>query len=412
MLHGLDQPEAVEFVVRELAATTKRLEGTNSFSPFALSANREWERQQEKTGRAMSEPSRKRLLDIWQDRSNGKHLRRQAFKIWASTPRPGDVEILRAVSSADALADTALWQRLRLGDREAIPAMISRLTTDDSGYWWQLGRYIWSDDLTKALDEALERRGATLSAAGPDAAKLADADWILSEMVMRLPTSEANVLLNKHWNQLSVSYNYVIAALYVATPNLGARVAAVINAAPDPKELFKHLSFRFGYKVGDHPGLTRPEQIAAILPYLDMLDDMEIYDFWSACNEHGWLTLRRAHLDSRLTSRVRERIYLDDTRVMKALDEFLAKNDQWINHWLDDFLKSGASLDDVMDIIGRWLQGKSDLQALKIASGGVLHLGERRHLDLLRAAKIEPPEMAAAIVADTEFGVRRRTLSA
>ena len=79
---------------------------------------------------------------------------------------------------------------------------------------------------------------------------------------------------------------------------------------------------------------------------------------------------------------------------------------------LDDFLKSGALLDDVMAIIGRWLNGKSEIEALHIASGAVLHIGERRHLELLRTTKIEPVEVAAAIIADTEFGVRRRTLRA
>jgi hypothetical protein len=264
MLHGVDQPDAVEFVVRQLAATNERLQGTNSFSPFALSASDEWERRQETTGRAMSEASRKRLLDIWQDQSAGQHLRRQAFRIWASTHRTGDIEIVRTVPSTDALADTALWQRLRLGDREAIPAMIARLSTDDRGHWWQLGRYIWSDDLTKALDKALERRGAALSATGADATKRADSDWILSDMVMRLPTREADALLNKHWDQLSVSYYYVIAALYVATPGLRARVAATVKRAPTPKELLKHLSIQFGHKTSGHPGLFRPEQIAAI----------------------------------------------------------------------------------------------------------------------------------------------------
>ena len=122
--------------------------------------------------------------------------------------------------------------------------------------------------------------------------------------------------------------------------------------------------------------------------------------------------MRRAHLDSRLPSNVRDSGYLDDARAMNALDEFLAKKDRWIDHWLDGFLKSGALLDDVMAIIGRWLVRKGNVEALQMASRVVLHIGERRHLELLRAAKIEPPEVAAAIIADTEFGVRRRTLRA
>lgn len=37
-------------------------------------------------------------------------------------------------------------------------------------------------------------------------------------------------------------------------------------------------------------------------------------------------------------------------------------------------------------------------------------MGERRHVSLLKRAKIEPFDIAAAIIADTEFGVKRRTL--
>lgn len=409
MLHGLDQPDAVEFVVNELAATDERLEGTNSFSSFSRSANRDWERQQEATGRAMSESSRKRLLDIWQDHSVGKHLRKQAFRIWTSTRSASDIEILRAIPTTDALADSALWHRLRRGDHDAIPAMIVKLSADRSGYWWQLGRYIWSDDLTKALDSSIARRGAALIAAGSDAVERADADWILSEMVMRLPTAQADAILNRHWDQLAASHYYVIAALYVATPTLQSRVAAVVQAAPHPKKFFEHLSMRFGHKRSGHPGLFRSEQVEAVLPYLDLLGEMDIHFLWSACNEHGWFVLRE-QIDPKLSSKSRDYAYLDDDRVMEALDQFLTKRDPWLHHWLDDFLKSGASLDHIMARVGRWLKANTSINALEIASKAVLHIGERRHLNLLKTDKIEPAELAAAIVADTEFGVRRRTI--
>jgi len=48
--------------------------------------------------------------------------------------------------------------------------------------------------------------------------------------------------------------------------------------------------------------------------------------------------------------------------------------------------------------------------SLQVASSAVLDIGERRHLLLLRVANIEPKELASAIIADTEFGVERRTL--
>ncbi|CAE6732681.1 hypothetical protein [Paraburkholderia nemoris] len=410
MLHGLDQPDAVEFVVRELAAITESLDGTDRFSPFVLSAKNDWENEQERSGRAMSEASRKRLRDIWQDQSTGKHLREQAFRIWSSTHRAGDLSVLRVVSSADVLADKVLWQRLRLGDYDAIPALHQKLLTDGHGYWWQLGRYIWSSDLSKALDEALERR-RTIHATGVDNKRESGSDWILSEIVVSLPTNEADALLNKHWDHLCTSSYYVIAALSVATPSLRARVADTVRNTPDPKKLLKHFSMRFGLKRKGHPRLFRLEQIEAVVPYLDLLDELGIHDLWSACNDHGWFALRRAHLDSRFPTKMRGWAYLDVSRAMTELDEFSEKGKQWfIDHWIDDFLKTGALLDDVMALIGRWLKGKTDITSLQVACGAVLHVGERRHLHFLRGAKIEPAESAATIIANTEFGVRRRTL--
>ncbi|WP_217590664.1 hypothetical protein [Burkholderia sp. GbtcB21] len=411
MLHGLDHPDAVEFIVRKLAAISARLEGTVGFSPFVISAKDEWERRQKNGGRAMSVASRQRLLEIWQDQASSKHLREQAFRIWASTYRVGDLHILRAVVNTDnVLADKALWRRLQLGDREAIPELVSKLSTDRYGYWWQLGRYIWSSELTTALDKAFERRRVARTSTVDDDVEEENSDWILSEIVVSLPTREAEAVLSKHWDHLASSNYYVIAALYIATPGLQARVSDSLKIASDPKGLLKHFSMLFGQNRRGRSGLFRTEQIEAVLPYLDLLDELSIYDLWTACNENGLFALRRAHLDSRCPSTMRGSDYLDKTRAAQALDGFLGNRRWMIDHWLDEYLKSGASLDDIMNVVGSWLDTKSDVESLQLASAAVLHIGERRHLALLRAAKIEPVDVAAAIVADVEFGVSRRTL--
>jgi hypothetical protein len=81
MLHGMDHPKAVFFVVQELAAIRRRLEGTHSFSPFVMSAKDDWRRAQEDYGRPMSKVSRDLLLGLWRDETNDRHLRAQAFSL-------------------------------------------------------------------------------------------------------------------------------------------------------------------------------------------------------------------------------------------------------------------------------------------------------------------------------------------
>ena len=120
MLHGIDHPDAVEFVARELAANDGRIEGTGNVSPFAMTAGDEWERQQEKTGRAMSDASRNRLRELWTNEQNGGHLRSRAFQLWYSTMGKGDIPVLQTVPAEDDIGDAVLFQRLRRGDREAI----------------------------------------------------------------------------------------------------------------------------------------------------------------------------------------------------------------------------------------------------------------------------------------------------
>ena len=76
----------------------------------------------------------------------------------------------------------------------------------------------------------------------------------------------------------------------------------------------------FNLKRQGRPSLFRPEQIEAVVPYLDLLDGLSIHDLWNVCNKHGWFTLRRAYLDSRFPTTMRGASYLDASRAMQDLD--------------------------------------------------------------------------------------------
>src|SRR5882757_6097503 len=130
----------------------------------------------------MSERTRSRLVSIWRNESEDKHLRKWALRFWSATKDRGDLELLRSVTEGDTLFDPALWQRVRRRDQTAVPALLEKLRTDRTGYWWQLGRDFWSDEMTDALDAALAQRSSpTLSAAEAEP-KQNTHDWVLSEM--------------------------------------------------------------------------------------------------------------------------------------------------------------------------------------------------------------------------------------
>jgi hypothetical protein len=409
MLHGLDHPDAVEFVVRELAETDRRLEGTESFSPFSLTATDEWQRRQEDKGRPMSRESRERLLALWQNQANDKYVRRQAFRFWAATESDGDLEILRSMDTSDLLADSVLWQRLRRKDHTAIPGLLDKLKGDgnERAHWWRLGHLIWSDELTRALEGELNARSASVARAWD--AKF-ETDYATYELIMALPAAQAEVLLVKNWDHLRFRDLFVQAALYVATPRMLNLVKDAVATCPNPKGLFKYLHMHFGIRTIGRAGVTRTSQIEALIPYLDHLDELTIYMFWELCNERGWFDLRRKLFDGRISNKYAGRFYLEEDQIVASLDEMVRdKNLYWIDRWFEDYVQTGATAGQVISIIGKWLRAQKTFEALRLAAMALIHAGRRQDLHVLNVA-IEPKDEADALLADTAFAVKRRSL--
>lgn len=408
MLRGIDHPDAVEFIAHEFATHSRAAEGTDGFWHFPLTVRGDWERQQVERGKGMSLASRQRLQELWTRPDNDKHLRRQAFLLWAATSSSNDVSLLQAVENSESLADDILRARLERGDSTAIPALLDKVRTDEKGGWWQLGRSIWSDDLTKALEDAFNRRGTTVDRAwGTEY----PTDWITGELVMRLEPAVAERLLTKHWDHLRFSDHFVQAALYIATPTLCTLVREAMLLCPDVREMLKFTDSHFGIKRGDHPGVSRIEQVEALVPYLDYLDPLAIHSFWELCNELSWLDFRRTHLDSRLEGQWRENTLLDDSKVFADLDNQVAKDHiSLVDIWIERHLHQGEQLEDIFSLLGKWLHRRRTIPALEFVAAAVVHTGSRHDLDLLYVDGIEPEEEATAIIADTHFAVSRRSL--
>ena len=407
MLHGMDHPKAVMFVVQELAAIQRRLDGTKLFSPFLISAKDEWRRAQEDYGRPMSTASRDVLFELWRDETKDKHLRAQAFSLWEATQYADDMEVLRKAKHSDELADKILRARLIRGDQQAIPAMLEKLATDDHGGWWWYGRYIWSPEVTKALDTFLARRSTLAKLTWSESL---GSDWIISEMTMQLPASQAEDLLLKHWAHLRFSPDFVQAALYFSTSRLSQAVQDVIAECPEPSNLMGHLSQHFGIRVKDHPGLTHEAQVRALAPYLHLLAPRDIEDIWDACNDKGWFNLRRELLDEHLKPPFPKRRWSRDDAAPE-FDKIISENRfVWIDHWIDDVLKTGVSWSEIISTMIIWLDERRTLEALRVVAAAIEHRGTREDLSSLKAYAGMPKTAARELIADTKFAVRRRSI--
>ena len=336
-------------------------------------------------------------------------MRRRAFELWSFTTVKGDISTLRTIAKRDRLGDAALFQRLRRGDREAIAELVDRLQQNDAAYWWQAGRYIWSDELTAALDKALQRMGDRPQRTW-DSEDATGIDWILAERLMELPTGTAEDLLIKHWDHLRFASRYVITALYTATPRLMQAAAQALAEHPDPESVFKHITMRFGVNTKGRSGITRLAQVQALLPYFNQLSDFDLRRLWEICSRPDWLEFRRQHLDSRL-KRGKGNILADDSRAATELDDMVNKGHMfWADHWVERFLRTGVSVDHIMEVVQNWLSGQTDIRALMVASQIVSHGGQRRHLGILSIHNIVAAERTKPIIDNACFSLKRRTL--
>lgn len=408
LLHEVDHPGVLEFVARELARMARRAAETGGFSHFSWSARDRWDRDRRRGLGPMSAASKSRLLALWTATNADKHLREEAFRLWAASESDGDLDILRFIDRGDGLFDTALFQRLKRQDHQAIPDLLEKLKGTREDYWWQAGRYLWSDAMTEALDDSFTRRGQTASR-GWDKPETG-ADWMTSENVLRLPDEVAERLLVKHWDHLRFVPYFVQSALHAATPTLRSLVAETISECPDPKTLMQYIDSHYGINARRGSETHRLAQLESLVPYFNLFSELSIDHFWQHCNQQGWFEFRRKHLDPFVSHpRYAQQLGGDGSR--KALDEFLEKDRLvWMTHWLDDCIAAGATVDQLMEEMSSWLASKASIDALRVISAALVHVGRRIDLPVLSRVAIEPADARDMIVADTTFAVMRRTL--
>lgn len=404
MLHGMDHPKAIKFVVHEFATIERRIEGTDLVSFMQIED--EWRRAQE-TGRLMSKECRDSLRIIWQNSENDKYIRSQAFAVWAVIKEAGDIAILQDTEPTDDLANSILRQRLVRGDHEAIPTWLEKLSTDDSGFWWFYGRYFWSPELSNALDEWLDRRDVLSERIWYESFEM---DWIASDLISRMDISEAEQILSKHWPHIRFNSLYVQSALYISTPKLLELAYTSINECPEPSKMLEYISMQFGVKQVGHPGVTRESQLRELSPYIHLLSPTCIHVFWQECNDHGWFTTRRELFDDYLQLQYLQ-FKWEPNQAKTSLDEMLEKDRfVWIEDWIERFLKIDVSWNEILSTIHTWFKEKQSFEAFEVLTSAIKYRGSREDLSVLKVYEGMPEPDTTHLISDTEFAVKRRSI--
>lgn len=409
MLHEIDDPFAVMFVVQQMAEVQRRVARKGGFSPLASQLPYAWRRLQEEGGVGMSESSREPLRALWTDPTVDKYLRNVAFDLWAATHRQNDIVLLSAHSHSADLENKILHQRILRGDQTAIPALLEKFTREENvAFWWLASKHVWCDELLQYLDLALDRSAAQIQPIWGSNAENANA---ISDALARLSPILGERLLVKYWQKLKYVSKFVQVAIYLATPPLIELVKGAVEECPEPKLILEHIGNNIGLHMRDHPGITRQKQIESLRPYLSYMHEYQIRELWELCNSRGWFAVRDAFLKPYMEESFTVP-FQDESRNFSQLDDMAeSEASHRIQFWLESFSKTGASTDRIVGLLGKWLSQRKTLDALRLIREALILIGRRSDLSILQIPSDLADSRIDDICADTSFGVKRRTLN-
>ncbi len=404
MLRAVDDPIAVQHMAEYLAAGSRQTEG--AFLDHFVKD--EWRRLSQDQGRSMSTESKARLLHLATELCNDNHLRKQAFKLWEISVSPDDVIIARAIPRGDLLHDTAVWARARRQDFSVISELIEKIRTKNAAYWWQAGRYIWTDALTTLLDESIEKLGET-----PADQNEALGEWIFPELLLRLEVTVAKQILIKHWNSLRTNPRFVQVALFLATPETVSLANQAIASAEDKRAIFKHFSFTTGLMTSGRAGLTREIQLDVLKPHLGLLEEHDLLALWEICNRKNWTQYRRKHLDPLLLtsdSKLADRLRIDPPFDMADLEKELSGTPSLAYRWLEIQQNNGAEREVLLASLLAWVRVKNSVAALEVAGNIFSKDAGRAEFDKFEKLAAEFSE-SEHVIKRVRFDIFSRTLN-
>jgi hypothetical protein len=202
----------------------------------------------------------------------------------------------------------------------------------------------------------------------------------------------------------------VQAALYHATPRLVELANEAINKAADPASMLKHVTSHMGVHVSGRAGIFRIEQLQVLVPHLNLLDEHDIATLWEVCNKNGWATFRRQYLDHRLGKDGQRMTRFSEEPNVAELDDALnGSRVVFTDLWIDDHLRRGFSLDQLIDTTLHWLERNRTVAGMKIVAPIFTRSARRLDLERLQKTIGDVPD-CEDLLNDTVYAVTERSL--
>ncbi|MGO8786319.1 MAG: hypothetical protein ACLQVL_02900 [Terriglobia bacterium] len=422
ILEEVDDPIAVDFVVRRLAFLSHRAKEEGKFFPWAISWSDRWTRGAGEGPIPLSRASTQALRSLWQETSNPDWLRVYALTVWAKVE--GDLHHLQSITEGSPLYETALWHRGLRGDRTVAPQVAVML--HDKTWWLQLAPKIWCSEMEEAVDQ-------NLSLAEADENPWNNRHHHLAEILRDIPVHDGQRLLFKHWPGLCRKPLFIQAALYLSTAESRARAAESIHSPDMKPDVFKHLSYFFGFNMAELSDRLSILHLEAVRPYLTCLDPMCVRDMLEFCRRRGYWgwaievlqpeCLRRAKsAEKRPYNKfdwdfhLSEWFFPTDTDLLGRLDHAETveprhrRGELW--RWSHGFLERGDSVSRLFRIAKVWLNASPSIVRYKMVANLIEEQGTRSDLEILHACQpICETDEGRLTLADVSHAVCRRSLT-
>ena len=232
LLKNVPDPDVIDLIVTKLGEWARESDGPS----LLLSRFSDQWRPDHPRGRTLPPETKFRLYEIWTDTSTIDEARSKTFQLWSWSTDEDDLDELRRASNDELFARAATRRRLELNDETVLPSPPIDLTENS-----HLLRYIssaWCPETYEFVDGILDQESP---------AEQDNLFYDTGELLFCIPQSDAEQLLEDHWETVGDRPLFFQAVLYTATPRTKALAESTYEASETPAPLFHLIGSHFGF---------------------------------------------------------------------------------------------------------------------------------------------------------------------
>jgi hypothetical protein len=396
----IDDPEAVEFVVRMCAETGRS----------TLMYTNQWDVKIFDYAHRLSEESRSRLKSLWVKSFDDK-TKKAAFSFWSLNIEQSELNLLRQIPPTSPLSHDAILKRVELRDNTVVQDYISLLYSDP--YFFSEAHNVWCDEIMEVARSYLISVKDSIPSdftSGKD-----HAHFFLRNLLLFIPEKDAETLLNDYWEHLKFDPYFIHAALYVGTPRCLVLADLVIKEYSTNTYLFKHIMSTFSSGFKGYRKTFTEKKINNLLPYLSLFKDEELSDLVSSCEHNDLLSWARNHLYKLLSDKYKKYYFPTDNDLINELKTESKKKHgfTYIEHvWIEKFEERNDPKSRIFRIFEMLLESEPTVDNLHIAALCIKAKGNRSDINILKNYNIlGNKKEVSKIIRDTEYFLCRKALN-